>query len=781
MDTIYNGLYGAYQKSAIDMREAAYANIGIATNEDAELEFVYVGPENLGTLISISTLVPPSSPVLNDRYYIPAISGSPAMGDWAGHEGEMCVCISETPLVWAYREIKDTSYAVIANTPMAAAVTYESLPSLALWRAYDNSSPSRNGTFTEVIDIIDELPAALADGDSYLVCNNPTDPLLAGKEGQVATYVQWSNTLEFETINKVFLGRNYEIADAPSVTSSIGDRYIISDAPTEPAWSGHAREIAEATSSGWKFLQLFCAEPEETDKLQSTVAMYYASPTQLERIEYKKQYVFVKDVTWTSDLNALFVAYAHRSAQFKDIISIAEPNLSADKQSLEPIVIFYPIGRGSYYNTIHVDMRLGKRSIHEEKDINRTLLLDIYETTGGNKIKTETFEVSFNPKAKDLSGNSIFIEDIVNTYSNVLRVAVNRDTLLGDIESEYPTYTTTLHSDIETLFVRYLMRHSAGGRALPPSLEHGDDGSIYDSNGHLNWETATSLLVRAYTGQIVNPDAVDPGNPYETSILDRNAYIFDLVFDAGYPRDVKNAILTLSDARYNDCFGVLDLGDNSSSKAAYEARTMEGGTGTGFNSPFVALYEPFSLVYDAYMGRDLWISPVFHAARAFALTDKQFGRHYAPAGATRGSCPSIKKLRYNLDQDNAYKDFFVTYNINPIIFNNRGYNIWGQSTSYLKTSKFQDINVIRMVMKIRRDLENALQDFIFELNEPITWNLMSSAIDSYLGQLVSNQALNTFKTQIYASDYDVTQHRVRVDIMLDPKMVLYQILMQISV
>ena len=38
MSNIYNNLYGKFQKSAIQMREAAYANIGLATNENGEFE-----------------------------------------------------------------------------------------------------------------------------------------------------------------------------------------------------------------------------------------------------------------------------------------------------------------------------------------------------------------------------------------------------------------------------------------------------------------------------------------------------------------------------------------------------------------------------------------------------------------------------------------------------------------------------------------------------------------------------------------------------------------------
>lgn len=131
--------------------------------------------------------------------------------------------------------------------------------------------------------------------------------------------------------------------------------------------------------------------------------------------------------------------------------------------------------------------------------------------------------------------------------------------------------------------------------------------------------------------------------------------------------------------------------------------------------------------------------------------------------------------------DTAWQDLFVTYNINPIIQNRDGYVIWGQSTSQLRASKMQDLNVVRLVVRIKRDLEFTLRDYLFDLNDQMTWTLMSSAVNAYLGNLVSEGALTSYSTQVYASDYDISQHRVRVDVMLEPKQVIYQILLTITV
>ena len=791
MSTIYKDLYGSYTKSAIDMREAAYANIGIATNENGEFELVYVGPEDLGNILSLETSVAPTEPKLNDRYFIPLdedpVGNDNQIGDWGEkdssgnyiHKGDIAICTAINPVIqWKFKEINDTSVATVNNVDMCAAVVYDVLEETEdLWRDYENTYNSP-GTYISVKDIIYELPSDPEDEDSYLVASNHTDINLSGHENQVATYSEILGEWEFNTYQKVFIDKDMEFTNEPESYSE-GDSFIIGYSPKITEWKGNQQMFAKYINGSWKILKFEVARPEETEKFRSLVINRIDDDITTTRIEFTRKNVIIKDIIWTSDINASFCAYAHRTAQFQDIVDSANPDNSIKSDdnpdgSIEPFVMIYPIGRGSYYNGIRVNMSLSKKSQVESEDSDKILILDVYSTDDGNILKVESFQVSFNPNKKDLNGNSLYIEDVVNTYSNYIRVATNRENF-----NENALFVQNIHTNVDQLFTRYILKNSVGSTKLAPALKHGDDGNIFDKYGNLNWDVATSLLVKAYTGQIINPAAKDTSNAYETRVLDRERVLFDLVFDAGYPGDVKVAILTLIESRHNDCVGIIDLGDNASASAAYTARTE--GIGVSFNNPYIAIYEPYSRVYDEYSGRDIWISPVYHAARAIALTDLNYGRHHAPAGVKRGICPEVKELRYNLNMDTAWQDLFVTYNINPIIQNRDGYVIWGQSTSQLRASKMQDLNVVRLVVRIKRDLEFTLRDYLFDLNDQMTWTLMSSAVNAYLGNLVSEGALTSYSTQVYASDYDITQHRVRVDVMLEPKQVIYQILLTITV
>lgn len=93
-----------------------------------------------------------------------------------------------------------------------------------------------------------------------------------------------------------------------------------------------------------------------------------------------------------------------------------------------PICILRPIGRGEYYNGISI-----KLSEHANPMYNGVYILDVYEKqSDGDEVIIESFEVSFDPKAVDKSGDSIWIGYILEMYSTILRCDMIISGELGD-------------------------------------------------------------------------------------------------------------------------------------------------------------------------------------------------------------------------------------------------------------------------------------------------------------------------------------------------------------
>ena len=778
----------------IEIVEASYANIALGVDGAGSVTFMKYGPMDYGVLATnpTATTACPNTVGLavGTRYYV---TDAAATGDWLGHEQSIATWMGTS---WNFIPVTGVGRALVGSTPYVSTVYYTTSSPLNTWEVLDdNDDINIVNTYTTVKNIACTPPTLMQNGDAYLISYATSGMgAWAGHEGQVAAWDSILNTWVFSVPDNVYISEFCEMTLTPPASApAIGKTYLIGT-------SGNATGVfadkggqlatfkggAVATASSWTFHQIM------VNTLGTRVRSVYVFVVNEHRsYRYTTRTYPVKNTKWfsTSDPaltdKALFYGYIHRTSEFESAIQSSRPDLANTRNTTEPLFIFYAAGRGSYYNTYRISMRLHPTSMldipgESVADKDKTLLLDIYQDAGSyTRILVETFEVSFNPQARDLSDNSIFVCDVINRYSKVLRcMSCAEEFLTGD----HP-YLETLHADTETLFTNWEHIYAGIASAWYPQLEYGTDGNLWRSNGSICWEVATSLLTRAYAGLLLNPTIkeTDPMTAYETTVLDRENILITLVFDAGYPKPVKVAIEQLITARQNDCFGVIDMLDNATPKQALDARLTSSGVAKTFNTPYMAIYEPYSEIYDPFTGKDIWITPVYHAARAYAITDRNFGLWYAPAGMVRGQCPSINRLRYNLYRETSYQNPFVLNNINPIVQTRDGYYIWGQSTSYMKMSKLQDVNVVRLVQYIQRSLEYSLKYMLFELNDYATHCAIDSAVKGFLAGLFSSGALEGYSVSVYASEYDKLNHRLRVDVAIRPKMVIYQILLTITV
>jgi hypothetical protein len=458
----------------------------------------------------------------------------------------------------------------------------------------------------------------------------------------------------------------------------------------------------------------------------------------------------------------------------------------------QPLAFLVPIGRGEWYNAIGVRL-----TEHSNPTLNGVYVLDIYERqSDGEDVIIESFDVSFDPFAVDSAGDSIFIVNILETYSSVLRcymqlanedytsgyelVAKIYDKDIGTVTVDLTGGSATIadnkqdFSDWETAAetgnasyivvakdakgneiwgwlgaaggdddeeinvfpdrlltggtqgwngatssfdtgstVTYQIKKSHASVASaftssePVPLRKGSDGSLLNADGSVNTSEAETLLEQGYSGiSLENPRTGE----VEDSILDVENVYFTLVYDAGYPADVKTAISTLCQTR-RDCVGILDNGDNASVNLALSTRTN---TNT-FNNFYVALYECYNKVSDPFTGEDVWFSPVYHMSYLIPRNDNVAELWFAAAGFSRGSIDSIKELRYyaRLGQ----RDQMYLKQLNPIVKFSAGYVVWGQLTSQAKASALQDLNIVRLVLYCKKAIEQFCRFFIFEQND----------------------------------------------------------------
>jgi len=424
----------------------------------------------------------------------------------------------------------------------------------------------------------------------------------------------------------------------------------------------------------------------------------------------------------------------------------------------ENYVVFYGEGRGEFYDNFQLQI-----SEHANPELPRVYILDILQKqlepdeTGADQYGViDTFEVSFDYRAKDRSGESMFIEDIVNRFSRNLRCLCNRDLCLA----------------AEVAELDWTIPFVAGA---PINLDEGDSGSFFDSNGKFDTlgtestlgQSPASIMAKTYTGTLVKTDG-----KLLYDVLNTEDIYFSIVFDAGYPYDVKASIDTLIQSRL-DCVAIVDQLDNLSVGDAIDVRDGIAGTAPQWNTKYAALYEPYSQIFDKYTGRDIWLTPVYHMANIIPFTDNVAEIWWAPAGFNRATITSIKKLRYSplLDE----RDQLYLKQINPIVKFNVGYTVWGQLTTQKRPSALQDLNIVRLVLYIKRALEQFCKYYIFELNDDQTWSKVKVEINKFLKNIQNKRGLYSFSVNVGATEYELKAKQFHVDIILEPTRVVEQI------
>ena len=301
---------------------------------------------------------------------------------------------------------------------------------------------------------------------------------------------------------------------------------------------------------------------------------------------------------------------------------------------------------------------------------------------------------------------------------------------------------------------------------VPPPTDRlfvmGSDGSLFTNTG-IDRTVATNLLVQAYKGLL------DP------QIKNRDWLWIDLVYDCGYPKDVKDAIVTLSAEIRMDCVSIVDNGDNLSAEKAVERRIKE----NRWNTMFAAIYEPYIKVNDKFTGKQLWMSPIFEVCKLIALNDRINEVWYAVAGYTRGAIQDLKDLRYAplLGE----RDQFYLNQINPIARFKDGDVIWGQLTSQRQPGPLQDLNIVRCVLYIDRALRHYYKYNLFDMNDYITWSTLEDQTISFLTDVKNRRGLYSFDVSTYADEYMIKRKMCQVNVILFPTRVLEKIMLNIGV
>lgn len=349
---------------------------------------------------------------------------------------------------------------------------------------------------------------------------------------------------------------------------------------------------------------------------------------------------------------------------------------------------------------------------------------------------------------KDEAGNQFYIEDVINTASQYIRVKLN----------------TNHYKLVED--PNFVVINSIGGGPADPTnptapngqFTGGSDGAVIDID-HSDSTIANQSLSAVLTAWDNYRDWED----IQAGILCSGGLEHPVI---------ANKLDTLAESRM-DCIATVGI------PVLYQARDNAVAYRRG-NKPYQQA--EFSLIgswssisnsdvkaRDNTNARDFYV-PASVCQAYCMLTADQVASWLAPGGLNRGKLDFATDVRYRFKLPD--RDILVENQINPIaVFEGEGIFMWGADTTYTTKSPLQDIGVRRLLAMLHASARANNLSAVFEPNDDVLKQRQKSAMEAILEPIKTGRGLRWYAVKCdYTNNAaeDEARGDLIIDIFLDP-------------
>ena len=262
---------------------------------------------------------------------------------------------------------------------------------------------------------------------------------------------------------------------------------------------------------------------------------------------------------------------------------------------------------------------------------------------------------------------------------------------------------------------------------------------------------------------------------------------FNLIACPGYPELLSN-LVSLNIDRGTTAFVVGDtpfsLESDTTSLTNWGNNSNlaqdNGDLGLATSDAYAGIFYPSGRTTDN-TGAEIVVPPSHMMLKTIALSDQVSYPWFAPAGTRRGGITNATSVGYVNRQDGEFKvialsegqrDALYGVRINPItFFNGVGLVNYGQKTLSPISSSLDRINVARLVVYLRSQLNRLAKPFVFEPNDKITRDEMKGAVESLLLELVGLRAIYDYAVvcdETNNTPARIDRNELYVDIAIEP-------------
>lgn len=261
----------------------------------------------------------------------------------------------------------------------------------------------------------------------------------------------------------------------------------------------------------------------------------------------------------------------------------------------------------------------------------------------------------------------------------------------------------------------------------------------------------------AQRAQVVN--ALKSVIDSNTSVRDTDTLVFNLLAAPGYPEAIQN-LIGLNTDRKLTAFVVGDtpfrLPPNATALSQWALNTNNaldnGDKGATSYDEYMAMWYPSGYTNDN-TGNNIVVPPSHMMLRTIINSDNKSYQWFAPAGTRRGGVDNATSVGYITEEGEfkpvalyeGLRDTLYNAKVNPIAtLTGVGVVAYGQKTRARTASSLDRINVSRLVVYLRRQLDVMARPFLFEPNDAQTRREIKAAAESLLLELVGQRALYDF-------------------------------------
>lgn len=189
----------------------------------------------------------------------------------------------------------------------------------------------------------------------------------------------------------------------------------------------------------------------------------------------------------------------------------------------------------------------------------------------------------------------------------------------------------------------------------------------------------------------------------------------------------------------------------------------------GIDDHCVSFYTGWCDYFDPDLQLTVQVSPEAMAAGAQSYVTQNYSVFYPSGG------PETGKVSYVLNPIRVFSDadldYLVDNRINPIVDNDGIICIWGNETSYRKSSPMQIRSVSYLILYIRESIAAMLKTQLFKPNTTGVYGQIQSAIEKFMNdEIMGNDGVYSYKVAVeeVTTDTDVDNRRVKVFLGIQP-------------